>query len=487
MRWTARLGALLLPLALAAPVSAQDTEIDWAPSLVSGMKEAKEFKRLVMVCVNAKHVDGRTEEEPAAKGLREVVYKNPKIVKRSMDFVCVFLKPTGAPADYEILYGMGMSGTITSPQHIFIDPQAPRIVLRKPYWSHGKGEKAVEALLKMMDDAELAAKGEAPKEPGKAAKAPAPGTPERERWISARVERVAAGAEDKDAALVDLAGNDHEGDCVTPLADLMKERKKDADFLVPVIRALGRDGLKTAAVPVSTYLSHRDPKVRGNAAVTLEYIGSDDKKVISALSKLAGKAKEPLVAAHAWRALGRCGTKNKKVRSMLLKAASSSKSDFESYGPYVGLAYFEKDKAAARAVEKQLKQIGIPGGRRGGGRGGIKRGLVSWTLASIGDTGSATFFKEEMLGGLKNVKAFWVDGLRRYWESCQAACMGEEGALEEVTTGVGVFVSFSQGFGGRGGRMTSSDEEPPTLMDECREGRDNSTFKPKGDGILQCD
>jgi hypothetical protein len=68
-------------------------------------------------------------------------------------------------------------------------------------------------------------------------------------------------------------------------------------------------------------------------------------------------------------------------------------SEFASYGPYIALAYFEKGKAAARGVEKILKQIGIPGGRRGGGGNSVKRGLVSWTLASIGNSKSGAFFK----------------------------------------------------------------------------------------------
>ena len=137
--------------------------------------------------------------------------------------------------------------------------------------------------------------------------------------------------------------------------------------------------------------------MRGNAAVTLEYIGSDDKKVIAALSKLASKAKDPAIANHAFRVLGRCGVKNSRVRSLLLKQAVGSKSEFASHGPCITLAYFEKGKAAARGVEKILKhilkQIGIPGGRRGEEGNSVKRGLVSWTLASIGNSKSGAFFK----------------------------------------------------------------------------------------------
>ena len=65
------LGAVLL----VAPAAAQDKEpageIAWAKDLTTAMTQAKEVKRPVMVCINAKFVEGRTSEEPAAKGVKK--------------------------------------------------------------------------------------------------------------------------------------------------------------------------------------------------------------------------------------------------------------------------------------------------------------------------------------------------------------------------------------------------------------------------------
>jgi len=43
---------------------------------------------------------------------------------------------------------------------------------------------------------------------------------------------------------------------------------------------------------VSAYLTHKEESVRANAAVSLEYIGTQDKKVIAALLRAAGKEKD---------------------------------------------------------------------------------------------------------------------------------------------------------------------------------------------------
>ena len=473
----ALLPAFLAPAALAEEHPAGDG-IRWAADLPAAIAAAKTSKKPVMICVNAKHVDGRADEEPAAKGLREAVYRDPAVVRRAKDFEMVFLTPQGGAAEYAPLRALGIAGAITSPQHIFLTSAGDRVLLRKAYWSHGVGEKAVTALLAMMDEAEAAASGKAPAMPAEGPAAPADGE-ERARWIAAQVGKVKAGGEEREGAAWSLTKEDRGGDCVNPLLAILEEEKKDVSLLVPVLRALGRDGLEAAALPVSEFLSHRDETVRGNAAVTLEYIGSRDEKVVVAISKLAAKERNESIANHAWRALGRCGSKKQKVGAMLLNEAASARSEFASYGPCIGLAYFQGDVKAARGVEKLLKQIGVPGGRRGGGGEAVKRGVVSWTLASIGDYDSGKFVEEELLDGLKNVKAFWVPGLKRFWESTAAACQGQEGALAEVEAGVKAIVGFV-----RGGGMERDGAETRTLTDAFRKGRESAGFKPKGDGLL---
>jgi hypothetical protein len=190
--------------------------------------------------------------------------------------------------------------------------------------------------------------------------------------------------------------------------------------------------------------------------------------------KAAGKQKDEAVANHVYRALGRCGAGDSRVRALLLKKAAGGKSEFATFGPAIGLAYFQGDAKAARGVEEILKQLGIPGGRRGGGQNSIKRGVLSWTLAAIGDRKSGRFVREELIGGLENVKAFWVEGMKRFWTGVAEACESGGEDLSGVEEGVRVIAGFAR-------RWTSGSTD---LMDEARQDRDNTDFTPKGDNIL---
>jgi hypothetical protein len=284
---------------------------------------------------------------------------------------------------------------------------------------------------------------------------------------------------DRDRAIEQLVAADKDGDCTSPLIALLPENEKNSSTLWALARALGRPGLEAAAVPLCELLDHKDDTVVANAAVSLEYIGSNDKKVVAALRKLTEKTKDDAIANHAYRALGRCGKDDAKVRALLLDKASQAKSEFASYGPCIALAYFEGDEKAMRGVEKLLKQIGIPGGRRAGGQNTVKRGLVSWTLASIGDKKSATFVREELIAGLGNVKAFWVQGLATFWGAVAEVCDGKKERLPEVECGVRAFVQFA-----KGADLERYGAETRTLDDDARKGRDAAGFKPKGDGLL---
>ena len=435
-----------------------------------------------MICVNAKRVDGRAREEPAAKGLREVVYQDPRVIEKSKEFVCVLLTQQGSAADFGELRALGISGDIVSPQHIFVQPDGQKIVHRVRYWRHGQGESGILAFLAMMAKAQenLAGAGnEASADDGGVGPVPESGA-DRVEWIARMIQQVVGGsAKEHEAALQALVQNDKDGDCIAPLVALLEEHAKNTGLVNELIRALGRDGLEIAALPVAKFLSHKAVNLRANAAVSLEYIGSQDKKVVAALRKAVGKEKDEAIANHMYRALGRCGVKDTKVRSLLLKKADSAKSEFASFGPLMGLAYFEGDPKAARGVEKILKKIGVPGSRRGGGQNTVKRGVMSWTLAAIGDEKSGAFVREELIEKLENVQAFWVEGLRTFYGAVAAKCDGDASAMAGIEEGVRGFVGFAKRFDlGRYGAETRA------LMDEYREGRDNATFKPKGDGLL---
>jgi len=201
--------------------------------------------------------------------------------------------------------------------------------------------------------------------------------------------------------------------------------------------------------------------------------------VISALRKFVGKEKDEAIANHGYRALGRCGSKDAKVRALLLKKALGAKSEYASYGPVVGLAYFEGDKKAARGVEKLLKRIGVPGSRRGGGQNAVKRSLLSWTLAAIGDPKSGAFVREELMAGLEHVQAVWVGGLLRFWETVAKTCEGDRKLLPAVEDGVRGAVSFVKGM-----NLARYGAETRNLMNAYRTGREAAGFTPRGDNVL---
>ena len=468
-------------LALVSPVLAQSDEIAWSKDLTTAFAEAKESGKIVMICINAKHVDGQTREEPAAKGLREVVYKDARVVAKSREFVCALLTPESSSTEYGELRLLGIEGMLISPQHVFVHPAGDRILVRRQYWSHGKGDPAVKALIAMMEEAQakLADPDAAAGAGGPVPVAEGPKDEERPAWIEERIREVVEGGRGpRDAAVEALVRNDRDGDCMTPLLALLESHKKETPLLADLLRALGRDQLLVAAEPVSDFLGHKEDVLRGMAAVSLEYIGSTDKKVVAALTKAATREKDESIANHMFRALGRCGAGEAKVRSLLLKECESAKSEFGSYGPAIGLAYFEGDKKAARGVEKMLKKIGIPGGRRGGGENTVKRAVLCWTLASIKDWESGEFVREELVAKLENVKAFWVDGLRSFYKTVARACEGEADALPGVEQGVRVAVSFA-----RGGEFGGGGADTRNLMDDYRKDR-SGAFTPKGDNLL---
>lgn len=473
------------------PAQKGDT-ITWVNDVTAAFEKAAAQKKPVMICINAKRVDGG-REEPAAKGLREVVYRDPRVVTKSRRFVCVFLTSEGSSEDYgELRARFGLSGTFVSPQHIFSDPnhkQGNAFLARREYWPYGKGEEAVKQLLAMMDKA-LAAYGarsgvettppgdEDPEGGGAEPSAPdAPDAPaddaERSAWIQKLLDIVRTGdAEKRQAALNSLIANDKRGDCITPVIALITEWAKAKDrvpHLTDIVRVLGIPDLAAAADAMHPLLKHKDDGLRANVAVTLEYIGSAES--LGPLRARVGREKDERIANHMYRALGRCAKGDSKVRALLLKKAKAAKSEWATYGPIVGLAYYEKDAKTARGVEKQLQAVGPPGGRRGGGSGTMKRALLAWCLAEIGDPKSGAFMREKLLKQLENSQAWWTEAVVAYYDAVARVCEGDEEAQGGVDEGIRRTLEFTGGTG--------------NVYDEARKGRDQSKFEPKADWEIE--
>ena len=469
-----------------APVVKAGDQVSWITNLTKAFERAKEKKRVLMICVNATQVDGG-RVEPAAKGLREVVYKDLRVVKKSREFVMAYLTPQGTSADYGELRALGVEGLIVSPQHIFVHPDGDELISRHEYWPHGQGDTAVKALIKLMNDALTVyakmigtpANPAAPEQPdvGPAPEAPDVGadpavgaadTKARLEWIENTLLTVKTGAPTKrKEALHLLVTEDKDGDCVDPLLAALATYEKDLEILVDAIRALGRHKLERAAEPLCEYLGHKDRSVRGNAAVSLEYIGSPTS--VSTLRKKVSKEKDEDVANHMYRALGRCGAGDDKVRTLLAKKTTSAKSEKMSYGPIIGLAYFGRDPKTARVVEKTLKKVGPPAfGRRAGANleNVVKRALLVWCLGQVGDEKSAKFMNERMIKPLENAQSPFVAPIRRGYEAVAAYCLGDRGeasAVEAIMQGTVDFLRIDP------------------FMDDMRRDRDATEFQPLGE------
>ncbi|MGE0190740.1 MAG: HEAT repeat domain-containing protein [Planctomycetota bacterium] len=473
----------------APPAAQQGDTITWVEGVAKAFEMAREKNRMVMICINSTRVDGG-RKEPAAEGLREVVYKDPRIVGRSRDFVCVFLGATSSGDDFgELKVLFGMDGYIVSPQHIFARPdhQGGDPLVRLEYWPYGKDQKAVDELIALMDKAaeRWRAEGGTPPPTSGTPDGGAPGAPEggaapgadaaggaapageaeRKAWIDGLLAIVRAGPTPRRVeAIRTLMVHDQEGDTIDPLIAMLAEPEsgKNTSLVVDLVRGLGRPGLVKAAPGIAEHLGHKEQLVRANAAVSLEYIGCPDS--VDALAKQVKREKDAVTASHMWRALGRCGVADSKVRSSLLKAAGDTKDEIETFGPIIGLAYFKGDAKAARGVEKLAAKLGPPSfGRRGGGQGFSKRSIYMWVLASIADPKSAEFVQDRMLDPLEHVQNQWIGRTKRFYRNVKKACEGEEGALSEVEGGVQFILGMGEG---------------NPLQDIAREGREDAGFKP---------
>ena len=476
----------------APPAAKPGDTITWMRNVPAAFEKAKKDRKVLMICINSTRVDGKKREEPAAKGLREVVYKDPRVVTESRKFVCVFLTPAGAGEDYgELGHRFGIEGYIVSPQHIFAHPdhETGRPLLRLEYWSYGQGERAVKELLALMRNAQAkyraaenlpepppedapsgggAPEGEAPAQDGPAPNAAPDAEEARAAWIQEILALVSGGSDEKrKEALIALVTNDREGDCLKPLAALLPTLETEPQQL-DVIRTLGRDKIAFAAPAVEAFLSHKSEVLRGNAAVTLEYIGSPES--VQPLSKRLGREKVESIHNNLARALGRCGAADAKVRSTLIKRASPGKTPLKGMGAIIGLSHFKKDAKAARAVEKMLKKMGPPAfGRRawrGAGQGTLRRALLAWTLAEIGDEKSAKFVEEELLHPLRNIKSRFVGAVTGFYAAVARVCRGEGDAMADVEAGL--MRSMEWGGGSE-------------LKDAARKNRDTTNYTPKAD------
>ena len=259
------------------------------------------------------------------------------------------------------------------------------------------------------------------------------------------------------------------------IADLVQaDDEEDAPglhILTDVIRAIGIDGLEQAAGPISGQLKHDEPSVRAIAAVSLEHIGSKDKKVAKALRSRLAREKDVYVARHIGRALGRCAAGDAKTRQALVKIAGKMDDRDWSFGALIGLAYFEGDAKAARSIERIIQKLGPPRGRRGG-EGFLyytQRALAIWALAQIGDKRSGVFVAETLMEPAEKSNWAWRGRILEFYGAVVRASRGNTG--DEVQQNLD---------GGLRYYLARLSEDAP-WKDEVRKGREHSGFEPKAD------
>ncbi len=409
-------GAPAAPAAPKAPVvPVVPGEIAWHASVADAVAAGKAEGKPIFVAINASKVDGG-KAEPAGRELRDRTYKDPAVVEKSRAFACVIVYADATGADFDELrarFSVGM--VMVSPQHIFAYSDGTTYE-RREYWPHAAGQASVDALLEMMNRA-LAAQAAhvglpPPGAPATPPAAPAtPGTEEpamgepgmgdapaapaedaRKTWIDQTIAKIKATADPAARAALarDFLAQDQKGDCVQALCVLALESKKENDLRALIARLLGRPGLEAAVPTLLDLIEDKDDSVRSNAIVSLEYVGSAT--ACDALTKRLPREKVDLVYSNTCRALGHCGRKLEAVRKTLVRELKAAKGDVQFAGAAIGLAHFEKDADAARALEAEIKKVGP----------GTKRGFALWALTEIMDPKSAEFVKKEVLANEKN-------------------------------------------------------------------------------------
>ena len=437
--------ALVLLASMGAAGGDGKAGIAWKPGLAAAFEEAKASKKPLFIAINAKNVEGE-QVEAASRHLREDVYPHARVVERSRAFVCVLLRdPISSDDGAQLRSRFSIEGLIVSPQHLWVHSDGT-LIERKEYWEHSDVAESVEALVSMMGVALKA------HEAHLALPALGPDAASRSAWIAAARDlvRTSADIDVRRAAARELAGNDRKGDCLAALESLLVEakdvKKEEVPAYVEVVRLLGLPENEAAVPALSAMLDAKDPALRANAAVSLEYVGSA--KAVPALLKRSAKEKDDQVHCDLLRATGRCGTKDASVRKTLTHEAAG-KSDPVAVGAIIGLAHFSGDADAARGLEKCWKDA----------EEGLRRAAILWALVEIHDPKTADFLRGELANGQKFAQSYRL---------VQAASACFEGRVNPARSELDSGLRWG---------MT----EKKILPDAARAGRREAKYVPKGD------
>ena len=198
----------------------------------------------------------------------------------------------------------------------------------------------------------------------------------------------------RDVAIQELVKGDKKGDCVAAAlraaARAEEGRRRGRGDRAGARQAGARGGGAHGA----QLLDDTNDAVRGNAAVTLEYIGSA--AAVEPLTKRLAKEKDEWARNDCCRALGRCGAKQEAVRKTLLRELATAKTNRLSVGPAIGLSYFDGATRTPRAGSRRSSPAGVDW---------QKRAFGLYALTEIRDPKSAEFVREKVVKAEKNQAA----------------------------------------------------------------------------------
>ena len=304
----------------------------------------------------------------------------------------------------------------------------------------------------------------------------------RAEWIQDRLTDVREGKQSKRrAALKMLVAQDQDGDTTSRLVALLSDGGLRGEALVDLVRALGIDSLVAAIPPLVALLASDDASVRGNVAVSLEYIGGHE--AVEPLKKRLGRESIGSVRNHLCRALARCGAGQKPVRAALLKQLRRARADQDLVGPLAGLAYFERDAQVARKLEKLLAKSVVPKGTDGAISARRRAKLMGWTLAHVKDAKTPKFLRDKVLPRLKSSSSISIVGIggteAQFYEAVARYIDGDPSAKDTVDSAIGSGNNTGMVIGGRS--LGSVSGIGIRMMDDMRKGRDMQDFVPLGD------
>jgi len=332
--------------------------IAWEKDFDAAFAKAKERNVPVLVCFN---MDTESASESTL-----AIYKEPELVDRSRDFVCLIASAAkhgdeaapcprfegvtcGEHQKMEIKASEAFVGTeaVISPQHVLVSPDR-KVLMRRAYYV-GKSE-----LMKMLRMAEKSVLS------GKYA-----GAEGEEKQIA----ELLKSAKDRNAvtrkpAIAELGKLEHLAarDALLELLDSknMTETRTDA------IDALATKGNYDALDKIAAQLSDTQAQVARHAVVALEKIGLP--AAVAPLLKLWKKKPIGMIAGEIPRALTACAPNDAEVLSLVKKACKSADSHIELNSIYA-LRTLPTDAEVLKILESKIED-----------KSGRVRGLGSWVI-----------------------------------------------------------------------------------------------------------